>query len=119
MQPNWEIWLDNNVASIIGKWLKDDFNLVVKSAYTLQTKTMSDIEFYNKAKKAGNVIIISKDSDILDLINLHGAPPKLINIKSGNKPNRILYSVLKRHIERAIRFLTDFDNDIIQIEIEI
>jgi len=80
---------------------------------------MSAIEIYNKAKKAGNVIIISKDSDMVDIINLRGAPPKLINIKFGNKPNRILYSVLKKHIESAVRFLTDFDNDIFQIEIEI
>jgi predicted nuclease of predicted toxin-antitoxin system len=80
---------------------------------------MSDIEIYYKAKKAGNVIIISKDSDMVDIINLRGAPPKLINIKFGNQPNRILYSALQRHIERALRYLTDFDNDVFQIEIEI
>ena len=71
MLPDWEIWLDNNIASIIGKWLKDDFDLLIKSSYSLQIKTMSDHrDVYLKAKKAGNVIIISKDSDMVDIINL-------------------------------------------------
>ena len=42
MLPDWEIWLDHNVAPIVGKWLKDDFDLHVKSAYRLQMQTLSD-----------------------------------------------------------------------------
>ncbi len=117
MLPDWEIWLDNNAAPIIGKWLKDDFNLLVKSAYSLQMQTHSDFQIYQKAKEIGNVIIISRDSDIEDIINTNGSPPKLINIKIGNCTNRFLYSILKMQIEKALRLLTDFNKDIVQIEI--
>ena len=117
MLPDWQIWLDNNVAPIIGKWLKDEFGLNVKSAFSLQMQTASDIDMYLKAKEEGNIILISKDSDIADLINRHGSPPKLINIKIGNCTNRFLYSVLVKHILDAIRAFNDFEVDIYQIEL--
>src|SRR5947209_3366230 len=108
MLPDWEIWLDHNVAPIIGKWLKDDFDLRVKSANSLQMETLSDLQIYQKAKEAGKIIIVSRDSDIKGIINANGAPPKLINIKVGNCTNRFLYSILKKHIERVLRLLIDF-----------
>jgi predicted nuclease of predicted toxin-antitoxin system len=117
MLPEWEIWLDHNVAPIIGKWLKDDFDLRVKSAYSLQMERLSDLQIYQKAKEAGKIIIILRDSDIKGIINANGAPPKLINIKVGNCTNRFLYSILQKHIERTLRLLIDFDNNIVQIEI--
>ena len=116
MLPDWEIWLDNHISPIIAKWLKEKFDLQVKSAYILQTQNVSDYELYHKAKKAGNIIIISKDSDIEEIINENGAPPKLITLRFGNCDNQILFSILSKHIEKALRLLIDFDHDIIQIE---
>jgi len=39
---------------------------------------MDDISFYYKAKEHGNVIVISKDADLPELVNRLGAPPKII-----------------------------------------
>src|SRR4051812_46098180 len=107
MLPDWEIWLDNHISPIIAKWLKEGFDLQVKSTYTLQIGTASDYEIYHKAKGAGNIIIITKDSDIEKVIKVHGAPPKLINLRFGNCDNRILFSILSSQIVRALRMLTD------------
>ncbi len=76
-------------------------------------EALSDFEIYRRAKKSGNIIIISKDSDIEDIINTSGSPPKLINIEIGNCTNRFLYSILKKQIEKLLRLLTDFGRDVV------
>ena len=110
MQHNLEIWLDNHISPIIAKWLIEETGYVVKSSYTLKLYGLSDIEIYNKAKANGNVVIISKDTDLDQIISLKGAPPKLILLKIGSCDNRILFTFLKNNLENAIKLLTTFKN---------
>jgi predicted nuclease of predicted toxin-antitoxin system len=115
MLPEWEIWLDNHISPITAKWLKEKLQIEAKSAYTLQLYHLSDEEIYQKAKLHGKIILVSKDSDLDQIISLKGAPPKLIMLKMGNCDNRILFSILANNIEKAIRLLFDFNKDIIEI----
>lgn len=115
MQPDLEIWLDNHISPIIAKWLKDELGLNVKSAYGLQLDKLKDFEIYKKAKDYGNVIIVSKDSDLNEIVSLYGSPPQLIILKVGNCDNKILFAILKNNLEKAIRLLLDFNKDIIEI----
>ena len=77
MQPDWEIWLDNHLSPIIAKWLNDKTGLEIKSAYILKLQGLNDLEIYKKAKEAGNVILVSKDSDLDEIVSANGSPPKL------------------------------------------
>ena len=97
-------------SPIIAKWLIEDTGYVVKSSYTLKLYGLSDTEIYNKAKANGNVVIISKDTDLDQIISLKGAPPKLILLRIGNCDNRILFTFLKNNLENAIKLLTTFKN---------
>ena len=116
MQPDWEIWLDNHISPIIAKWLKEKSGFTVKSSYTLKLYSLSDFDIYLKAKKSGNVILISKDSDLAEIISTSGSPPKLISLKIPNCDNKILFSILERNLSRSIRLLLDFNKDIIEIQ---
>jgi len=118
MQPDWEFWLDNNLSPIIAKWLKEKTGWNIKSSYSLKLNNLKDHQIYLKAKKAGNVILISKDTDLDEIISIFGSPPKLINIKIGNCDNKILYSIIEKNIERTVRSLLDFNKDIIEIKNE-
>lgn len=60
-------------------------------------------------------MIVSKDSDLDEIISLNGSPPKLIILKVGNCDNKILFTILQKNIEKAIRLLFDFNKDIIEI----
>jgi len=102
MQHDWEIWLDNHISPIVAKWLKDKTSLEVKSSYILQLYNLKDIEIYLKAKKAGKIILVSKDSDLDEIISKSGSPPKLISLKIPNCDNKILFSILERNLDRAI-----------------
>lgn len=115
MPPNWEIWLDCHISPIIAKWMTEELGIDVKSAYKLQLYGLSDFEIYTKAKIKGKVIIISKDSDLEEIITINGTPPKLINLKVGNCDNRILFNLIKQNLQQATRFLIDFKKDIIEI----
>ena len=44
-----------------------------------------------------------------------GSPPKLIGFKVGNCDNKILFSILKNNLEKAIRLSFDFNQDITEI----
>ena len=49
------------------------------------------------------------------IVSLYGSPPKLIVLKVSNCDNKILYAILKKDLQKAIRFLLDFNKDIIEI----
>jgi predicted nuclease of predicted toxin-antitoxin system len=88
----------------------------VKSSYVLKFDHLNDFEIYSRAKKAGKIILISKDSDLDKIISKSGSPPKLISLKVPNCDNKILFSILEKNIEKAIRTLLDFNKDIIEIQ---
>ena len=91
------------------------FRLWSQITYILQLDGLKDTEIYQKAKEYGNVIIISKDFDLDQIINLLGSPPKWISLKVGNCDNKILFAILKNNIEKAIRLILDLNQDIIEI----
>jgi predicted nuclease of predicted toxin-antitoxin system len=113
---NWEFWLACHLSPIIAKWLKEKTGYVFKSAYILNLYKLNDLEIYELAKKTPNVILISKDSDIPDLISKYGSPPKLINLKIGNTHNRVLYEFLLNNLEAALTKLIDEDIHIVDLE---
>jgi predicted nuclease of predicted toxin-antitoxin system len=69
--------VDVHISPIIAKWIKEDFGYEIKSSFILQLKNLDDLEIYYKAKEAGYVIIISKDSDLPAIIDRLGSPPKV------------------------------------------
>ncbi len=115
MQLDWEIWLDNHISPIIAKWLNDKSVFKVTSSYALELWNLKDFDIYLKAKNSGNIILISKDSDLDEIISKNGSPPKLISLKVGNCDNKVLFSILERNLEKCVRLLLDFNKDIIEI----
>ena len=116
MQPEWEIWIDTNISPIIAKWTAELTGLVVKSSYSLSLHYLTDKEIYEKAKKQGRVILISKDADFPEIINRLGAPPKLINIKIGNMGSRQLWERIQAGVVEGIKILINSDVAIVEIE---
>jgi predicted nuclease of predicted toxin-antitoxin system len=114
--PDYEIWLDTNLSPIIAKWLTELLEVPVKSAYVLNTHTQTDLQVYDMARKQGNVIFISKDSDFAELISRLGSPPKLIALKIGNCDNRSLFNFLKLNIKESITILTTSEIQIVELE---
>ena len=117
MPPDiWEIWLDTQLSPIIAKWMAEHTGFSVKSSYSLQSNTLTNLEIYQRAQAVGSVIIISKDADFPELINRLGSPPKLIVIKKGNCDNREMWEFIKPNILTAIDVLTKSEINIVELE---
>ncbi|MET4081833.1 putative nuclease of putative toxin-antitoxin system [Pedobacter sp. UYP30] len=72
---------------------------------------------YELAQVYGHVIIISKDSDFIELIDWYGSPPKLILIKFGNCSNKVFWKKLKPRINSALELLLNEKNEVSMISI--
>ncbi|MCW3074753.1 MAG: hypothetical protein JWP69_1822 [Flaviaesturariibacter sp.] len=116
MQPDWEFWIDSQISPIIAKWLIERRGYSAKSSYSLGILGIADIEIYKLAKKQGNVIILSKDTDFTNIIQTLGSPPKLINVVLGNCRNDRLWQVLDVHLTEIIRLFTEQEIDIIELK---
>ncbi|WP_210413611.1 DUF5615 family PIN-like protein [Leptospira ilyithenensis] len=57
------------------------------------------------ARSKQEVIIMSKDSDFIDLLSRYGSPPKIIWIRSGNTSNESMKILLKKTLEKAFAIL--------------
>ena len=64
----------------------------------------SDAEIFFFARE-DDFIIVSKDSDFLDLVAYHGAPPKILFVTCGNIRNPELFSIFERNFNAAFDLL--------------
>lgn len=63
-----------------------------------------DDEIFQAAREAG-VVVMSKDSDFLNLLDRHGPPPKVIWVTCGNTSNQRMRTVLEQLLQPAIEML--------------
>ena len=54
-----------------------------------------DIDIWNYAENNG-YIIITKDNDFVDLLELNGFPPKVVLLRTGNNRSQSLFELLKK-----------------------
>lgn len=64
-----------------------------------------DAQIFERARSAGDVVLISKDSDFIDLIAQRGIPPRLLWVTCGNVTNRRLREVFERVFADALTLL--------------
>lgn len=95
-------------------WINENFPYEAKSLRGLGLRDAKDIDIFQQAKEQ-NAVLISKDSDFLDLIALHGSPPQLILLKSGNTSNQQLREIFSVHLSTAIDQLRECDS-VVEIE---
>ena len=79
-----ELWLDMQLSPQLAKWIFKTFAIKATSSYVLLYNTTQDEEIFIRAKESGNVIIITKDKDFLDIQARLSPPPKIIFLKMGN-----------------------------------
>jgi predicted nuclease of predicted toxin-antitoxin system len=54
---------------------------------------LEDIEIWNYALE-NEFVIITKDNDFVDLLDMHGFPPKVVLLKTGNNSSKALMELL-------------------------
>lgn len=72
-----------------------------------------DEEIFQAAREA-NVIVMSKDSDFLNLLDRYGPPPEVIWVTCGNTSNERMRSILTRTRPSAVQML-EADETIVEV----
>jgi predicted nuclease of predicted toxin-antitoxin system len=80
------IWLDAQLPPQLATWLRLEFQIEAKSLRDLGLRDATDRDIFMQAR-ASNAVIISKDRDFVDLVQILGPPPKLVWLTCGNVTN--------------------------------
>ena len=100
-----DIWIDAQLSPALAAWINRNYNdIEASSVRAVGLRDAEDEEIFQAAGEAG-VIMMSKDSDFLNLLDRHGPPPKVIWVTCGNTSNRRIQNILKRMLLPAVEML--------------
>jgi predicted nuclease of predicted toxin-antitoxin system len=102
------IWLDAHLSPRIAQWLAETFSVTALAVRDAGLRDAEDEEIFLAAKKAADVVI-TKDSDFMELLQRHGPPPKIIWLTCGNTSDAALRQIFTTHFREAIRLLESGD----------
>jgi predicted nuclease of predicted toxin-antitoxin system len=98
-------WVDAQLPPALAAWLSEQHGVEAFSLRDLGMRDASDGEIFDAARQA-SAVIISKDSDFVDLVSRHGMPPQLLWVTCGNVAIRKLQAVFDKTFPEAIAALS-------------
>lgn len=100
-----KIWIDAQLSPAIAKWICQSYPYIEAIAVRdLGLRDAEDAAIFSAAQ-ATNAIIMTKDSDFVELSSRFGSPPKIIWLTCGNTSNASLQKILTTALLRAIDLL--------------
>ena len=99
-----KIWVDAQLPPNLEKWLTDDYAVKAVALRSFSLRDAQDIEIF-EAARAENAVIMTKDSDFVDLVCRLGTPPQILWLTCGNVTNRNLRRLLKMTLPSALERL--------------
>ncbi len=98
------IWIDAHLSPAIAAWITSTFGITAVALRDLGLRDAEDPEIFEAAKAEG-VVLMTKDSDFVDLANRFGAPPKIIWLRCGNTSNAQLQNILRSTLLDSLELL--------------
>jgi predicted nuclease of predicted toxin-antitoxin system len=98
------LWLDAQLPPQLAVWIQQTLSIEAIALRDIGLRDATDQAIFDAAKNA-DVILISKDSDFVELVLRLGAPPKLIWLTCGNVSNAALQVLLDAKLIEAMQLL--------------
>ena len=98
------LWLDAQLSPGVARWLTETFGVTVLAVRDVGLREAEDEEIFFAARKAADVVI-TKDSDFVELLERHGVPPKIIWLTCGNIADAVLREIFSVNFQEALRLL--------------
>lgn len=98
------IWVDAQLSPAIATWLTDTFGVQSIAVRDLGLREAADRAIFLAAKNA-SVVVMTKDSDFVMLLEDLGSPPQIIWLTCGNTSNARLRQILTNALPQAIMIL--------------
>lgn len=98
------IWIDAQLPPTIATWITDTLGITTVALRDLDLRDAEDLEIF-EAAKAQDAVIMTKDSDFVDLVNRLGTPPQIIWLTCGNTSNARLREIFTSTLSEAMQLL--------------
>jgi predicted nuclease of predicted toxin-antitoxin system len=98
------IWVDAQLSPAIAVWITNTLGLEAVALRDLGLRDAEDPEIF-EAARAQQAIVMTKDSDFVDLVERLGPPPQIIWLTCGNTSNLWLREILSTMLPRALELL--------------
>ena len=98
------VWIDAHLSPALAPRLGTSFGVEAAPLRELGLRDAEDQTIFAAARRAG-AILITKDSDFVDLLTRHGAPPQVIWLTCGNTSNTALRTILADSWPRVAQLL--------------
>ena len=99
----WRLLIDQNLPASLAEKLATEV-----ADITSLGKQPSDDELWSHARKEA-LVVVTKDADFFNKLALHGLPPKVVWIRTGNMRRADLESLLTGHWPRIQQLLPEAD----------
>ena len=97
-------WIDAQLPPQLASWLSQTFKVEAYALRDMDLRDAEDEQIFQKARQQG-IVIISKDSDFVEMVLCLGVPPQLLWVTCGNVTNRRLQNLLTQVFPRAQELL--------------
>ncbi|HMV49719.1 MAG TPA: DUF5615 family PIN-like protein [Blastocatellia bacterium] len=98
------IWIDAQLSPAIAKWIAENFPLTAVALRDIGLRDATDRQIFTAAQQAG-IVVMTKDSDFVELVNRYGPPPQVIWLTCGNTSNARLKQILTETLPQAVQLL--------------
>ncbi len=97
-------WIDAQLTPLLARWLQEEFGVVAYAVRELGLRDAKDRQIFDAARRAG-AVVITKDSDFVELVRRLGTPPKVIWLTCGNTSNARLRQIFQAKFKTAVALL--------------
>jgi predicted nuclease of predicted toxin-antitoxin system len=98
------IWVDAQLSPAIAAWLTENYVLIAHAVRDLGLREAADRAIFLAARSA-SVVVMTKDSDFVRLLEELGPPPQVIWLTCGNTSNARLKQILSGALPQALSLL--------------
>ena len=103
------IWVDAQLSPRTARWMAANFPVAAVALRDLGLRDAGDDEIFEAARVA-DAIVMTKDSDFVQLLEQKGSPPKVLWLTCGNTSESALQEILTRHLSTALGLLAGGEN---------
>ncbi len=99
-----KIWIDAQLSPALAAWITDEFGIEAKAVRELGLRDATDQQIFLRAKQE-SAVVLTKDSDFVDLVKRLGTPPQVLWLTCGNTSNIRLRQILAKTLSQALTLL--------------
>jgi predicted nuclease of predicted toxin-antitoxin system len=99
------VWLDAHLDPALTPWLGSRFGVAAKALREIGLRDASDQVLFDAGGRFGDVVIATKDKDLVERVHRLGPPPRILWLRLGNMATIRMQSVLSRWLPDALSLL--------------